>query len=164
MRRVLLTILIPASLLALPCVATAQVHVGPQLAIGTDSGLGLGGRLVFPLRVGILGMDAFFEGNYFFGGGRAVDSWIDTNANVRIPIPIARDFTTRIGGGLNMSFISLRGPTEPTTVSEREFGFNLLAGISLPHGHLAPFGEVRVVAGGAAQLVLTGGFTVGPRR
>jgi len=142
--------------------ADAQIRLGPQLSLGTDSGLGLGGRLVFPLRVGVLGMDGAFDGNYFFGGGTGVDSWVDLNANVRIPVPIARDFTTRIGAGVNATFISFDQPGTPTTSTETDFGFNLLGSIGLPERRLAPFAEVRAVLGGASQVVLTGGFTVGP--
>jgi hypothetical protein len=143
--------------------AAAQVHFGPQLSLGSDSDFGVGGRFDFPLRTGALGMDGAIDSNYFFGGGSAVDSWIDVNANLRVPVPLARDFTTRIGAGLNVTFISLESPS-PGTSTDTEFGFNLLGAVGLPRGRLAPFAEFRVVIGGAEQVVMTGGFTVGPRR
>jgi hypothetical protein len=143
--------------------AAAQVQAGPQLSLGTDSGLGVGGRLVFPLRTGALGLDGAIDGNYFFGGGEGVDSWIDGNVNVRLPIPLARDFTTRIGGGINATFLSF-DTSGPTTASDSEFGLNLLASIGKPEGRLGPFVEARIVFGGAEQLVVTGGFTFGGNR
>jgi hypothetical protein len=144
--------------------ASAQIHVGPQLSLGTDSDFGLGGRIVFPLRVGALGVDGAIDGNYFFGPGTGIDSWIDTNANVRIPIPVARDFTTRLGAGINFTFISIDVPGSPTSTSESEVGLNLLGTIEFSRGHIAPFADVRLIVGGGEQLVLTAGFTIGPRR
>jgi hypothetical protein len=147
-----------------PTPAGAQIQFGPQASIGSDSGLGLGGRLLFPLRVGALGVDGAIDANYFLGGGTAVDSWIDANANVRVPIPLAQDFTFRVGAGVNSTFISLDTPDAVTTRTDTELGFNVLAAIELVRGHLAPFLELRVVVGGAEQLVLTGGFTEGQDR
>jgi len=161
------TILITALVIALTSAtlpASAQMHLGPQASLGTDSGAGLGARLLFPLRVGIFGMEGGIDGNYFFGGGRDVDSWVDVNVNVRIPVPLARDFRTRIGAGLNATFISLYQPASPTTNTESDVGLNLLGSIELPERRLSPFAELRVVVGGSEQVVLTGGFTVGPAR
>jgi len=162
------TILIAALLLALTSATTApasaQMHLGPQASLGTDSGAGLGARLLFPLRAGILGVEGGIDGNYFFGGGRDVDSWVDVNVNVRIPVPLARDFRTRIGAGLNATFISLYQTGTPTTSTESDVGVNLLGSIELPERRLSPFAELRVVVGGSEQVVLTGGFTVGPAR
>lgn len=155
-----------------PCAATlllgsapvaAQVHVGPQLSLGTDSGAGLGARILFPLRRDVVGLEGALDGNYFFGGGDLVDSWIDVNANLRLPIPIARDFTTRIGAGLNLTFISIESPGGPTSDTDSEVGLNLLAAIEGSRGRIAPFGELRLVLGSAEQLVVTAGFTVGGR-
>jgi hypothetical protein len=156
-------LLLPFFLAAGVAPATGQVHVGPQVSAGSDSGLGLGGRIVFPLRAEILGIDGVIGGNYFFGGGTAVDSWIDANFNVRVPVPLARDFTTRIGAGLNTTFISIE-QAAPGTTTDTEFGLNLLASLGLPEGRFAPFIELRTVLGGGEQVVLSGGFTVGQRR
>lgn len=146
--------------------ARAQLNVGPQLSIGTDSGVGLGGRLGFPLRTGALGLDGVLDGNYFFGGPTGVDSWIDANVNLRIPIPLAEDFTTRLGAGVNFAFISFE-QAGPTTRTDTEVGLNVLATIEFGRRGIAgvtPFGELRVVAGGAEQVVFTGGILFGPRR
>ncbi len=53
---------------------------------------------------------------------------MDTNLNVRAVIPLAADFSTRVGAGVNASFISLDTPGTPTTDTEAEFGLNLLFG------------------------------------
>ena len=140
--------------------ARAQVHVGPQLSLGTDSGFGVGGRLEFPLRTGFLGLDGVIDGNYFFGGGTDVDSWIDTNLNIRLPIPIARDFTTRIGGGVNATFISAESGAPASTI-ESQFGLSVLGQVGRRFGWFGLFAETRFVFVGAEQLVLTAGVTFG---
>jgi hypothetical protein len=141
----------------------AQVHVGPQVSVGSDGGLGLGARIVFPLQRANSFFDGTFDGNFFFGGGSAVDSWIDTNFNLRVRVPVARDFTTRIGAGLNTTFISTE-QSSPGTSTSTKFGLNLVASAGLPAGRMAPFIELRTVLGGNEQVVLAGGFTLGTRR
>ena len=141
----------------------AQVRFGGQASIGSDSGLGLGGRLIFPLRADALGADGAIDGNYFFGGGSAVDSWIDANVNLRIPVPLTPEFSTRFGAGLNAAFVSFESG-EVSTETDTEIGLNVLASVGLPANNFAPFLELRAVLGGAEQVVLTGGFTVGGSR
>ncbi len=143
--------------------AGAQIHVGPQLSVGSDSGVGIGGRAVFPLRRASSFIDGAVDGNYFFGGGSAVDTWLDTNFNVRLRVPVARDFATRLGAGVNATFLST-APASPGTRTATRFGLNLVASAGLPEGRFAPFLELRAVVGGSEQVVLAGGFTLGPRR
>ncbi len=162
MRRIATVVACTAALLSPAAQASGQVKFGPQLSVGTDSDLGLGARLVFPLRTDALGVDGVLDGNYFFGGGSAVDSWIDTNANLRLPIPLAEDFVTRLGAGVNVAFISLDSPGV-TNSTETEVGLNLLAGIEIPRA-VTPFLELRLVVGDADQVVVTGGFTFGRGR
>lgn len=152
---------------ALP--GNAQLHFGPHVAAGSDSGFGLGAQAAFPLRVGPGFMDGSLDGTYFLGGGSAVDSWLDANLNVRMVIPLAADFSTRVGGGLNASFISLDTPGTPTTDTETEFGLNLLFGLEYPRdgilgGRAIPYGEVRAVIGGSEQVVFSAGLLFGRRQ
>lgn len=142
--------------------ADAQVGYGAQASLGTESGLGLGFRLLFPTIVAPLGMDGTLDANYFFGGGDAVDSWIETNAIVRLPLPLSREFETRVGAGVNATFISLDLPEDSDT--DAEIGINLVGTLSLPRHALAPYAELRAVLGGAEQVVITGGISVGGRR
>lgn len=142
--------------------AAAQVSFGPQLSLGTDSDFGLGARLVFPLRTEALGIDGVIDGNYFFAGDE-VDSWLDANFNVRLPLPLAEAFDTRIGAGLNATFISLEGTGSPSSETNTDLGLNVLGAVDFPRGRMTPFGELRVIIGGAEQVVLTGGFTFGSR-
>jgi len=119
--------------------------------------------VLFPLRTGVLGLDGSLDGNYFFGGGAGVDNWIDLNMNARLPIPLAQDFRTRIGGGFNASFISL-DKVGAAAETDLNVGLNLLVSLDRTDGLGGPFGEVRVVLGGAEQLVFTAGVTLGGRR
>jgi len=143
--------------------AGAQVQVGPQVSLGSDSGLGIGGRIVFPVRSVPSIIDGAFDANFFTGGGSAVDSWLDANSNLRVRVPLARDFTTRIGAGVNSTHISTKQETPGTRTATR-FGLNLVASAELPERRLAPFVELRAVVGGSEQVVLTGGITLGKRR
>ena len=142
--------------------ADAQVGYGAQASLGTEGGLGLGARLIFPLIVSPLGMDGTLDANYFFGGGDAIDNWIETNANVRLPIPLSREFETRVGTGVNATFLTFDLPEDSDT--EAEIGINLIGSLSLPQHALAPYAELRAVLGGAEQVVITAGISVGGRR
>jgi hypothetical protein len=153
---------IAALLPAVP--AAGQLSFGPQLSYGNDSDLGIGARLIFPLRTQALGIDGVIDGNYFFPGdvnGSGVD-WLEANVNVRLPIPLAEQFRTLIGAGLNVSSISV-DLTGVSSESDTEVGLNLLGAAEFPRGAITPFGEFRVIIGGAEQVVLTGGFTFGSR-
>jgi hypothetical protein len=160
MRRSWYGLVMIVSLSAWAVPARAQVHLGPQLSVGTDSGFGFGARVVFPLKADVFGMDGAIDGNYFLGGGTGVESWIDANVNVRLPIPIARDLSTRLGGGVNAAFITQESNAPPGTI-DSEFGLNLLGHVGWPAGWLRPFAETRFVFVGARQLVLTAGVTFG---
>jgi hypothetical protein len=163
MRKAVMFTLALGAMAACAMPARAQVQVGPQLSLGTDAGLGLGARLVFPLRTGALGIRGSLDGNYFTGGGTEVDGWIDTNANVSLPIPIAQDFDLRLGAGLNVTHLSYEGGGA-TSRSETKAGLNLLGAIEFPKGIMTPFGELRVVATGPAQqLIFSAGVTFGGR-
>ncbi|MEX0892123.1 MAG: hypothetical protein WEB88_08125 [Gemmatimonadota bacterium] len=162
MRSLALTALCILALLA-PLPAAGQMSFGPQLSFGTDSDFGIGARLVFPLRTEALGLDGVIDGNYFFPGDEAgtnVD-WLDGNVNVRMPIPLAEQFQTRIGAGLNVTQVTFDAGGESN--SNTEVGLNLLGNLEFPRGAFTPFGEFRVILGGAEQVVLTGGFTLGGR-
>jgi hypothetical protein len=162
-RHIRIVVACVAALLSPIAQASAQVQFGPQVSVGTDSGLGLGARLIFPLRTDALGVDGAIDANYFFGGGRAVDSWIDTNVNLRLPIPLAQDFVTRIGAGVNFTFISRDAPGQ-TTDTDTDAGLNLLIAFQVPRDRVSPYFDLRAVLGGAEQAVLTAGFTFGPPR
>jgi hypothetical protein len=141
--------------------ADAQVYGGPQASVGTDSALGLGARLIFPLRSTRLGVDGAIDGNFFFGGGSAVDNWIDANLNGRLPVPLSPAFMMRLGTGLNATFISLAEQTGVTTELDTELGWNILLSVERPEGRVGPFAEARLILGGAEQLVFTAGYTFG---
>ncbi len=144
--------------------AQGQLRFGPQVSAGSDSGAGIGARATFPLRVGIGPLDGAIDASYASPSG--VKSWIQTNVNARLQVPLAADFGTVIGAGLNASFISAEVGPGPTTETDTQFGLNLLGGISYPRegilgGRVVPFTELRGVVGGAEEVVLTIGLTFG---
>jgi hypothetical protein len=150
---------------ALAAPAQAQLQIGPQLSVGSDSGLGVGGRLTFPLRRAAIGLHGVIDANYFTGGGEGVDSWIDSNLNLRFPLPIAEGFDLLLGGGLHFSFLSFGGDGPAEGETDTNVGFNVLSAIEIPRGFVVPFFELRaVVAGGAEQVVFTGGVVFGGAR
>lgn len=163
MRRTAIVLIMGLAPLAWAIGVSAQVQVGPQFSLGTDGGAALGGRLSFPLRTGALGILGSIDASYFTGGGEGVDKWIEANANVRFPIPLAEDFQTRLGAGLNITHLSFEPIGEgATTRSETRAGLNVLGALEFPRGFVTPFAEFRVVATGPAQqLVATVGILFG---
>lgn len=149
-----------------PRPAEAQLQFGPQISAGTDSSFGLGARVLFAPRGGSRVLDGVLDANRFFQGD--VDSWVDLSVNLRLAIPLAQEFGTRIGAGLNVGIISQDFVGGPSTRTDTHFGLNLLAAFEYPRegilgGRALPFAETRVVVGGAEQFVLTVGMTVGSR-
>ncbi len=143
--------------------AHAQLRFGPEVAVGSDSGFGMGVRGVFPLRVGGP-LDGVIDALYSTPSG--TDSWIQTNANVRLAVPLSPAFITTVGVGLNASFISFDDGSDPTTDTDTLFGMNVLGGVAYPRegvlgGRARPFAELRAVIGGAEEVVLTVGLTFG---
>jgi hypothetical protein len=149
-----------------PRAADAQLQFGPQISAGTDSSLGLGARVLFAPRTGSRVIDGVLEANRFFQGD--VDSWVDLSVNLRLSLPLAEEFGTRIGTGLNVAIISQDVVGGPSTSTDTSFGLNLLAAFEYPRegvlgGRAIPFAETRVVIGGAEQFVFTVGATIGSR-
>jgi hypothetical protein len=160
----------PLSLLPLLlCLATAapagaQIQLGPQLSVGSESDFGFGGRLVFPVNfLQSVGLHGVIDGSYFTGGGEGIDSWIDVNTNVRVPIPLSPSFELHVGGGINFSFISFETPGAPTSESDTGVGLNVLGGLDAPFSFVTPFLELRAAITGEEQVVLAAGVTFGSR-
>jgi hypothetical protein len=149
--------------------AGAQVHLGGQFALASDAGVGLGARLVFPLRPEAIRLDGVVEANHFLSPGSALDGWNELNLNARVPIPVSDRFVSRVGGGLNVAFLSTEAGPGRTGETRTEAGLNLLGAVEFSRGRLSrgrvvPFAEARLALGERSQVVFTGGLTLGSPR
>ena len=138
--------------------AEAQVRFAPQVAFGTESDFGIGGRVNFPLTqlfntAGFFGVGEF---NYFFPGGN-VNYW-ELNANLNYLIPGVRgNVHPYAGGGANLGHVSVDNCTGDC--SSTDIGLNLVGGINIEtRTKMMPFIEGRIQLGHGDQVVFTGGL------
>lgn len=156
--------------------AQAQVAFGPQVSFGTESDLGVGGRVELPVG-GMITQDAesvmaglklIGSFDYYFWDEEGCDqdgvscSWMDINANGAVPIPL-EGFSPYVGAGLNIAMVSVSFDDCPAgfdcDTSETETGINVLGGLNFPLGGLAAFAEGRLVLSGEAdQFAITAGI------
>lgn len=150
--------------LALPTRGEAQTLLGPQLSWGSDSDLGIGGRVMFGLPQVTAGLEGIVSADYFFVDcGEGVDcSWFEINANGAYNLA-AESLHPYVGAGLNVTRVSvdLDGFGDG---SDTEVGINLLGGLKFPGTSITPFAEARLTVGGGEQFVLTGGILFGGKR
>lgn len=125
---------------------------GAQLDWGSDTDVGIGARVVFPLRFAPgTPLDGIASFDYYFPS--AGNFW-ELNGNVVYRFRVPRSsLAPYAGGGLNIGHASAGG------VSDTKPGLNLLAGTTfkLTGSTLLPFAELRGVIGDFDQVVLSGG-------
>lgn len=141
-----------AALFLLPAAADAQVHIGPQLSYGGDTEVGVGGRVVANVE-SLEHWDFIGTFDVFFPGGD-VDVW-EANGNLAYNFGLRDipDLSPYVGVGLNIFHVSV-GSADDT-----DLGLNFFAGTQFQgSGSTTPFVELRLVAEGADQVVLTGGL------
>lgn len=134
-----------------------QVAFGAQAAWGSDTDLGIGGRVLGNIeQVNLEGVGEF---NLFFPDGD-VDFWeINANLFYHFHLEDTPSVLPYVGGGLNIAHVSVGG------AGDTEAGVNLAGGVRFPTaGEWAPYLELRAAGVGADtdQLVLTGGILIGP--
>lgn len=158
---------------ALP-LAGQGVAIGPQVSNSRDTDLGVGlravldlGPLDFGLRV-IGSFDVFFPDDYEFDEGGVeitgdADYW-EANLNLayELGLPLI-PIKPYLGGGLNVAHISLEGtPNDEAFMLDRtDTGVNVLGGVEIDAGPIAPFLEFRYEILGGEQWVITGGILFG---
>lgn len=137
--------------------------LGPELAFGTETDLGLGARLVFGLRslFPAIPLDGHVGFQYFFPSEPAgIDlTYWEANANVAYRLPNVRGpLAPYLGGGVNVARASADTVGE-SAGSEMHVGLNLVAGSGFRvRGTITPFVEARLrLGGGDEQLVIAGG-------
>ncbi|TFG66195.1 MAG: hypothetical protein E4H28_02565 [Gemmatimonadales bacterium] len=145
-------------LLLLPATADAQVRLGPQLSFGDDTDFGIGGRAIVNVQslrhwdfIGTF--DVFFPDD---GPNNSLNYW-EANGNMayNFGVPETPSLAPYVGVGLNIAHIS--GDNPGGDFSDTDLGLNFFAGTQFEGRSVTPFAEIRVVAEGADQLVVTGG-------
>lgn len=125
---------------------------GAELDWGSDTDVGIGARVVFPLRIAPrTPLDGTISFDYYFPS--AGDFW-ELNGNVAYRFRVRRSsLGPYAGGGLNIGHVSGGG------ASDTRLGLNLLTGTTfkLTGSTLLPFAEFRGVIGDFDQVVLSGG-------
>lgn len=160
MRTRSLIIAAAAFMLALPATAVGQVQLGPQLSFGDDTDIGIGGRVLTNVES--------LEHWDFIG---TFDIWfLDDTANTdrsawEINGNLAYNFIVEdsslfpyAGGGLSIFHFSAEDRDTGADFDDTELGINFLGGLKFPGESITPFVELRIVAEGAEQLVVTGGI------
>jgi hypothetical protein len=161
MRRSALLLAVVAVLVLGRGEAKAQLQFGVQANIATDTDLGIGARLIFPVEQLLIGMEGVVSFDYYFPDN--FDFW-DLNGNLLVPVRISESFEPHLGGGLNLAFVSIDEDLVGPDYGDTELGLNLVGGFKFRTTSLRPFVEVRATIAGVEQLVFTGGFLVGGPR
>lgn len=134
---------------------------GAELDWGSDTDVGLGARVVFPLRAiapktpldGIVSFDYYFPSA---PSGTDNTFW-ELNGNVvyRFRMSSRSSLAPYAGGGLNIGHASTTAAGASS--SDTKVGLNLVAGTTFKTRNVTPFAELRGVIGDFDQVVLTGG-------
>lgn len=132
--------------------ADAQVHVGPQVNVASETDVGLGARLLANIESANL---EFAGSADLYVPDGPVDYW-ELNANLfyHFHLPESPSVLPYLGGGLNVANFS-NGATNT------EAGLNAGGGIRFPLDEVSPYVEARTVLGDADQSVLTIGLLIG---
>ena len=139
-----------------PRAAQAQALFGAELLFGTETNVGLGGRVHVDLEPGVPNLELMGSFDLFFPDG-PTDYW-EINGNVwyRIETSGSSRALPYVGGGLNIGHRSREGFDDDT-----DLGLNLGGGVRFPFENTTPFLEARFTIGGEEQLVIGGGVLFG---
>lgn len=134
--------------------ADAQVYVGPQVNLATDTDFGVGGRVLANIEQANL--EFVGSADLYFPDG-PTDYW-EANGNLfyHFHLPENPSVLPYLGGGLNLATFS-NGDTRT------EAGLNLGGGVRFPLEDISPYVEGRGVVGNDAseQFVFTFGILFG---
>jgi hypothetical protein len=161
MRASTLLAAVAGALLLVPMTANAQVRLGPQLSFGGDTDFGIGARIVANVEslphwdfigtfdVFFIDDNSNFDRDYFEANG---------NLAYNFGVPEAPSLSPYVGGGLNISRLSIEDISSGVERDNTDLGLNLFVGTQFEGGSVTPFAEFRIVVEGADQVVLTGGL------
>lgn len=134
--------------------ADAQVYLGPQVNLATDTDFGVGGRVLANIEQANLEFAGSFD--LFFPDG-PVDYWeLNGNLFYHFHLPENPTVLPYAGGGLNLATFD-----PETGDSNTEAGLNLGGGVRFPLENVSPYAEGRAVVGDADQFVFTVGLLFG---
>jgi hypothetical protein len=139
-----------------------QVSAGVQGVWGSQTDLGIGGRVILDMgsvidRLDVVGsFDWYFPGNEF---GIDVEYW-EANANLVYRLGRGPSMVPYAGAGAHLTGFSAATDVlgTPVSGSDHQSGGNLLAGLLLHVRGLRPFVEGRLELGGGDQFVLAAGI------
>jgi len=152
---------VAGALLLLPATAEAQVRLGPQISFGGDTDFGIGARIVANVQslrhwdfigtfdVFFIDDNPNFDRNYWEANG---------NLAYNFGIPEVPSLSPYVGGGLNIAHMSRENVESGEDRDDTDLGLNLFVGTQFQGASITPFAEFRIVAEGAEQVVITGGF------
>lgn len=148
-------------LLLMPATAEAQVRLGPQISFGGDTDFGIGARVVANVEslqhwdfigtfdVFFIDDNPNFDRNYWEANG---------NLAYNFGIPEVPSLSPYVGAGLNIAHRSVKDVSSGADFDDTDLGLNLFVGTQFQGASITPFAEFRIVAEGAEQVVITGGF------
>ena len=149
-----------AAALAIPSLATPSLNaqdfdIGAQLSFGNDSQLGIGPRVLTPLKSVHPRLQAVYSFDYFFPDSRHDDGDLDY---WELAGSVVRDIRVRkmksyVGLGAVIARSS-ESKSVARTSSRTTLGLNLVGGLRFPEREYTPFVEARA---GGRQFVLAGG-------
>lgn len=148
----LFAVLILAGISAKP--ASAQFAIAPQVAWGSQTDLGVGGRIIAGLSgTPVLRIEGIVSFDWFLDCENC--SYFEVTPAVALGFSII-GLGAYGAAGLNAARIT--GDSGSNIESNTDLGFALMIGVRTPFGI---FGELRNTAGGADQRVITVGFRLG---
>lgn len=157
MRRLALSALALAALVAAPSAAEAQVSFGPVVAFHGDADFGAGALVKMPLPVLYENMGLMGDFIWFFPEG--FDYW-EINGNLTYDFAVANSSIVPFAlAGLNVAHASVE--FEGVSASDTELGLNLGGGVTFGGSRLRPTVGGRIQLGGGESFVLFGAILFG---
>ena len=145
--------------------ATQAQRFGAQASWGSDSDIGVGGRVEFDLsnklsKSGPLSKAIFLgQADYYFDCGVGACTWLDISPGLAVPIASGKA-DTYLGAGLNLARVTV-DPGSLGSKSNTKTGVNLIGGIRFPLGGMSAFTEGRISLGGGEQIAISFGVLFG---
>jgi len=151
-RSALLFALLLAGLLAQP--ASAQLGIAPHIAWGSDTELGVGGRVIAGLAdTPVARVEALVAFDWFLDCDAC--SYFEVTPALALGISL---LGLGAYGGAGLNIARFTPDSGSPLADDTDFGFALLLGVRTPFGI---FGEIRNAAGGGDQRVISIGFRLG---
>ena len=141
-----------------PSLSAQDFDIGAQLSFGDDAQLGIGPRVLTPLKSVHPRVRAVYSFDYFFPDSKGDDGdrdyWEIAGSLVRdVRVRKMRSYVG-LGAVIARSSVS---ESAARTSSRTTLGLNLVGGLKFPESNYTPFVEARA---GGRQFVLAGGVLI----